>query len=92
VVRALRQQLQQLSAGKGSTILIAGETGVGKSRLLRKSLNDLDDGSGLTERVAALTGGAPVKLALDDLEGEATMRLLLCLAEGGVCRRCHGRW
>jgi NADPH:quinone reductase-like Zn-dependent oxidoreductase len=44
----------------------------------------LVDGPDLPERVAALTGGALVKLALDAVAGEATMRLSQCLAEGGV--------
>jgi NADPH:quinone reductase-like Zn-dependent oxidoreductase len=42
------------------------------------------DGTDLPERVAALTDGAPVKLAFDAVAGEATTRLSLCLAEGGV--------
>jgi NADPH:quinone reductase-like Zn-dependent oxidoreductase len=42
------------------------------------------DGPDLAGRVKALTGGAPVRLALDAVAGLATARLSACLAEGGV--------
>jgi NADPH:quinone reductase-like Zn-dependent oxidoreductase len=42
------------------------------------------DGPDLAERVTALTGGAPIRLALDAVSGQATARLSSCLAEGGV--------
>lgn len=43
----------------------------------------LEDGPDLSERVSAVTGGAPVRLALDCVAGEATGRLAGCLAPGG---------
>ncbi len=43
----------------------------------------LEDGPDLPERVSAVTGGAPVRLALDCVAGEATGRLAGCLAPGG---------
>ncbi|HET7343890.1 MAG TPA: zinc-dependent alcohol dehydrogenase family protein [Methylomirabilota bacterium] len=42
------------------------------------------DAPGLAEAVKAKTGGAPVRLALDAVSGQATARLSGCLAEGGV--------
>ncbi len=44
----------------------------------------LVDGEDLAERVAAETGGAGIKLAIDAVAGEATLRLAACLAEGGT--------
>jgi trans-2-enoyl-CoA reductase len=44
------------------------------------------DGPDLAERVKALTGGAPVRLGLDAVSGQATARLSACVGEGGfVC-------
>ena len=42
------------------------------------------DGPSLAETVKALTGGAPVRLALDAVSGRATTRLSACLGDGGV--------
>lgn len=42
------------------------------------------DGDGLAARVAAESGGAEVRLALDAIGGEATLRLADCLADGGI--------
>jgi len=42
------------------------------------------DGPDLAETVKAKTGGAPIRLALDAVSGQATARLSACLAEGGV--------
>ncbi|HEY2996175.1 MAG TPA: zinc-dependent alcohol dehydrogenase family protein [Methylomirabilota bacterium] len=42
------------------------------------------DGPDLAEAVKAKTGGAPIRLALDAVSGQATARLSGCLAEGGV--------
>lgn len=42
------------------------------------------DGDDLSERVAAATGGAPIRLAIDAVAGEATKRLAACLAPGGT--------
>jgi NADPH:quinone reductase-like Zn-dependent oxidoreductase len=42
------------------------------------------DGPDLAGRARAATGGAPVRLALDAVSGQATARLSGCLAEGGV--------
>ena len=42
------------------------------------------DGPDLATQVTALTGGAPIRLALDAVSGQATARLSSCLAEGGV--------
>jgi len=44
----------------------------------------LVDGPDLAQRVAAATNNAPIKLALDAVGGEATMRLASCLADGGT--------
>jgi trans-2-enoyl-CoA reductase len=44
----------------------------------------LVDGPDLSARVAAATGGAPVRLALDAVAGEATGRLAHSVAEGGT--------
>lgn len=41
------------------------------------------DGPDLGERVKAATGGAPIKLAIDAIAGEATQHLADCLADGG---------
>ena len=47
------------------------------------------DGPNLAERVRAATGGAPLRLAIDAVAGEATARLSDCVADGGtVC--CYG--
>jgi trans-2-enoyl-CoA reductase len=42
------------------------------------------DGPDLAGRVAEATGGAAIKLAIDAVAGEATLRLADCLAEGGT--------
>ena len=42
------------------------------------------DGPDLGERVKAATGGAPIKLAIDAVAGEATQHLADCLADGGT--------
>jgi len=42
------------------------------------------DGPGLLDTVKAAGGGAPIRLALDAVSGQATARLSGCLAEGGV--------
>jgi NADPH:quinone reductase-like Zn-dependent oxidoreductase len=44
------------------------------------------DGPDLAETVKAQTGGAPIRLGLDAVSGQATARLSACVAEGGaVC-------
>jgi len=42
------------------------------------------DGPNLAEAVKAQTGGAPVRLGLDAVSGQATARLSTCLTDGGV--------
>jgi mitochondrial enoyl-[acyl-carrier protein] reductase / trans-2-enoyl-CoA reductase len=42
------------------------------------------DGPDLADKVKAANGGAPIRLALDAVSGQATARLSGCLAEGGV--------
>jgi len=42
------------------------------------------DDAELGEAVKRLTGGAPIRLALDAVSGRATARLSSCLADGGV--------
>ena len=42
------------------------------------------DGPDLAERVAAATGGAPVKLGIDAVCGEALSRISACVADGGA--------
>ena len=42
------------------------------------------DGPDLADTVKAASGGAPIRLALDAVSGQATARLSGCLAEGGV--------
>jgi trans-2-enoyl-CoA reductase len=42
------------------------------------------DGPGLVEAVTAQTGGAPIRLGLDAVSGQATARLAGCVTEGGV--------
>ena len=42
------------------------------------------DGDDLAARVAAATGGAPIRLAVDAVAGEACQRLAECLADGGT--------
>ena len=42
------------------------------------------DGPGIADRATAVTGGAPVRLGLDAVSGQATARLSSCLSEGGV--------
>ena len=44
----------------------------------------LVDNADLPRRVRAATGGAPVKLAIDAVAGEASARLAACLSSGGV--------
>ena len=44
----------------------------------------LVDGPDLPARVAAATGGAPIRLGIDAIAGEATRRLANTLADGGV--------
>jgi mitochondrial enoyl-[acyl-carrier protein] reductase / trans-2-enoyl-CoA reductase len=44
----------------------------------------LKDGPDLTERARAATGGAPVRLGIDAVSGEACRRIGDCVAEGGV--------
>ena len=42
------------------------------------------DGPDLAERVAAATGGAPVKLGIDAVCGEALSRISACVVDGGA--------
>ena len=42
------------------------------------------DSPDLAERVKTQTGGAPIRLGLDAVSGQATARLSSCLAQGGV--------
>ena len=42
------------------------------------------DGPDLAEAVTAQTGGAPIRLGLDAVSGQATARLSSCVAESGV--------
>jgi NADPH:quinone reductase-like Zn-dependent oxidoreductase len=44
----------------------------------------LKDGPDLAERARAATGGAPVKLGIDAVSGEACKRIGDCIAEGGI--------
>jgi mitochondrial enoyl-[acyl-carrier protein] reductase / trans-2-enoyl-CoA reductase len=44
----------------------------------------VEDGPDLAVRVAGLTGGAPIRLALDCVAGAASGRLVACLAKGGT--------
>ena len=42
------------------------------------------DGPALADTVKGLTGGAPIRLGLDAVSGQATTRLSACLGDGGV--------
>jgi trans-2-enoyl-CoA reductase len=42
------------------------------------------DGPDVAERVKAQTGGAPIRLGLDAVAGQATARISSCVADGGV--------
>lgn len=42
------------------------------------------DGPDLAEAVKAATGGAPIRLGIDAVSGQATARLSTCVGEGGV--------
>lgn len=44
----------------------------------------LKDGPDLAERARAATGGAPIRLGIDAVSGEACKRIGDCVAEGGV--------
>ena len=44
----------------------------------------LQDGSDLAERTRAATGGAPIRLGIDAVSGEASKRIGDCVAEGGI--------
>jgi NADPH:quinone reductase-like Zn-dependent oxidoreductase len=44
----------------------------------------LKDGADLAERAGAATGGAPIRLGIDAVSGEACKRIGDCIAEGGV--------
>jgi mitochondrial enoyl-[acyl-carrier protein] reductase / trans-2-enoyl-CoA reductase len=44
----------------------------------------LKDGPDLAERARAATGGAPIRLGIDAVSGEACRRIAECVADGGV--------
>jgi mitochondrial enoyl-[acyl-carrier protein] reductase / trans-2-enoyl-CoA reductase len=44
----------------------------------------LKDGPDLAERARAATGGAPIRLGIDAVSGEACRRIADCVADGGV--------
>ncbi|MBO0735659.1 MAG: zinc-dependent alcohol dehydrogenase family protein [Alphaproteobacteria bacterium] len=44
----------------------------------------LKDGPDLVERARAATGGAPIRLGIDAVSGEASRRIADCIADGGV--------
>jgi len=44
----------------------------------------LKDGSDLAERARAATGGAPIRLGIDAVSGDACRRIADCVADGGV--------
>ncbi len=83
------------SAVGGHVIRLAKARGLRSVNLVRRaSLIDrlkadgadlvLIDGEDLGARVAADSGGAEIRLALDAIGGEATLRLADCLADGGT--------
>ena len=55
-------------------------------RLLRDLGGDvaIEDGPDLAERARAATDGAPIRLGIDAISGEATRRIMQCVADGGV--------
>ena len=56
---------------------VAGLEGLGADAVVT-------DGADLAARVAAATGGAPIRLGIDCVAGDATTRIAECLVEGGT--------
>jgi NADPH:quinone reductase-like Zn-dependent oxidoreductase len=76
-------------------IVLAKERGIRTVNVVRRddvtaALRDLGadvvlkDGPDLAERVRAATGGAPIRLGIDAVSGDACKRIGDCVAEGGV--------
>jgi NADPH:quinone reductase-like Zn-dependent oxidoreductase len=42
------------------------------------------DGPDLAERARAAAGGAPIRLGIDAISGDATRRIMQCVADGGI--------
>ncbi len=77
--------LIQIARGKGlKTVNVVRRSGLEDA--LRGYGADivLVDGPDLKERVAEATHGAPIRLAIDAVAGDATRRLAACVAEGGT--------
>jgi NADPH:quinone reductase-like Zn-dependent oxidoreductase len=63
-------------------IRLAKARGIHTVNLVRRE--SLVDGPGIAERVKAETGGAEIKLGIDAIGGEASMRIADCLTDGGT--------
>jgi NADPH:quinone reductase-like Zn-dependent oxidoreductase len=44
----------------------------------------IEDGPDLAERAGAAAGGAPIRLGIDAISGDATRRIMQCVADAGV--------
>jgi mitochondrial enoyl-[acyl-carrier protein] reductase / trans-2-enoyl-CoA reductase len=82
---AVGRHLAALAKGRGvHTIAVVNRSDVAAELQALGADAVLQDGPDLAERAAAAAGGAPIRLGIDAIGGEAGRRIGDCLADGGV--------
>jgi mitochondrial enoyl-[acyl-carrier protein] reductase / trans-2-enoyl-CoA reductase len=82
---AVGRHLTALARGRGvHTISVVNRSDVAAELQALGADAVLQDGPDLAERAAATAGGAPIRLGIDAVGGEAGRRIGDCLADGGV--------
>jgi mitochondrial enoyl-[acyl-carrier protein] reductase / trans-2-enoyl-CoA reductase len=82
---AVGRHLTALAKGRGvHTIAVVNRSDVAAELQALGADAVLQDGADLAERAQATAGGAPIRLGIDAIGGEAGRRIGDCLADGGV--------
>jgi NADPH:quinone reductase-like Zn-dependent oxidoreductase len=82
---AVGRHLIVLAKSRGwRTVNVVRRTDVGDELRALGADAVIQDGPDLPERARGATGGAPIRLGIDAISGEACRRIADCLADGGV--------